>query len=202
MARNVHSKVYDFGRLLLTAQPHVSLPKPARCFELSAEGVEVKMTAGRNLGLSGSRSNTRGFSLIELLIVVAIILIIAAIAIPNFLRAKMSANESAAVSSIHAINTAEIAYSSANPTIGFSVLLVDLGPAGGAYIDGQLASGTKSGYGYTYAPVGAAPSTGYTLNVDPLTRGVTGQRSFFSSEVAVTRYNQTAAATANDNAIQ
>src|SRR3989449_8920868 len=89
------------------------------------------------------RNRQKGFSLIELLIVVAIILIIAAIAIPNFLRAKMAANESAAVSSIHAINTAEIAYASAFPSVGFSALLTDLGPAGGAYIDNQLASGTK-----------------------------------------------------------
>src|SRR5579864_9491287 len=85
-----------------------------------------------------SDRNSRGFSLIELLIVVAIILIVAAIAIPNFLRARESANESAAVSSIHAINTAEIGYASANPSVGFSVLLTDLGPAFGGYIDANL----------------------------------------------------------------
>jgi prepilin-type N-terminal cleavage/methylation domain-containing protein len=67
--------------------------------------------------LSRTKSS-KGFSLIELLIVVAIILIIAAIAIPNFIHARMAANEAAAVSSIHAINTAEITYSSANPLIG------------------------------------------------------------------------------------
>jgi type IV pilus assembly protein PilA len=149
-----------------------------------------------------NRSGVRGFSLIELLIVVAIILIIAAIAIPNLLQAKMSANESAAATNIHAINTANIAYSTANPLIGFAANLTALGPTGGGYIDSTLASGTKSGYVYTYAPDANVPSTSYTLNVDPLTRGVTGRRSFFSSEMNVTRYNGTGPASVNDNVIE
>ena len=149
------------------------------------------------------RAAAQGFSLIELLIVVAIILIIAAIAIPNLLQAKMSANESAAAASIHALNTAEIAYSSANPQIGFSANLPNLGPSpGSGYIDGALASGTKSGYKFTYVPDTNTPSTSYTLNVDPVTRGVTGRRSFFSSEQNVTHYNGTAPASANDNVIE
>jgi prepilin-type N-terminal cleavage/methylation domain-containing protein len=148
------------------------------------------------------QGRVRGFSLIELLVVVAIILIIAAIAIPNLIKAKASANEAAAVSSIHAINTAEITYQSANPTIGFSALLADLGPSGGGYLDSVLSGGQKSGYQFTYAPNGITPYVQYTLTVDPLTRGVTGNRSFYSDQTNVTRYNQTATATANDNAIQ
>lgn len=152
-------------------------------------------------GRGGSR--VRGFSLIELLIVVAVILIIAAIAIPNLLQAKMSANESAAAANIHAINTANIAYATSNPLIGFAATLSDLGPPpGGGYIDGLLASGTKSGYVYTYVPDSNVPSTSYTLNVDPLNRGITGRRSFFTTEMNVTHYNGTAPANANDNIIE
>ena len=106
----------------------------------------------------------KGFSLIELLIVVAIILIIAAIAIPNLLRAKMAANESSAVASIRTISTGEITYSSAYPTIGFATVLSNLGgtspctPTSGTacLIDSVLANGTKSGY--TFTAVGRRPA--------------------------------------------
>ena len=70
----------------------------------------------------------RGFSLIELLIVVAIILIIAAIAIPNLLRARISANESSAATSIRTISTAQITFNSTYPTTGYSTTLAALGP--------------------------------------------------------------------------
>ncbi|PYQ41375.1 MAG: pili assembly chaperone, partial [Acidobacteria bacterium] len=71
----------------------------------------------------------KGFSLIELLIVVAIILIIAAIAIPNLLRARMAANESAAASSVRTINTAMVSYITAYPTVGYAATLAALGGA-------------------------------------------------------------------------
>jgi type IV pilus assembly protein PilA len=148
------------------------------------------------------RQRQNGFSLIELLIVVAVILIIAAIAIPNFLRAKISANEASAVSSVHAVNTAEITYSSVNPTIGFSALLSDLGPAVGGYIDANLAGGQKSGYAFTYVAIGAPPFLQYTLNADPNSRGVTGQRSFYSDQSNVTRYNEAAVAGPGDLPLQ
>jgi type IV pilus assembly protein PilA len=153
-----------------------------------------------------------GFSLIELLIVVAIILIIAAIAIPNLLRARMQANEASAVSSIHAVNTAEISYSAVFPTVGFSNSLVALGDGGtspcpgsaaaSCYLDSNLAGGTKSGYIFTYVADTTVPALHYTLNTDPSNRGVSGQRSFYSSDANVTRYNATAAASSSDSPLQ
>src|SRR5271154_7118057 len=101
----------------------------------------------------------KGFSLIELLIVVAIILIIAAIAIPNLLRARIAANESSAVASIRTLNTAQISYNSAFPTVGFAASLTNLAgtscapptSTGACLIDQALSTGTKSGYTFTMA---------------------------------------------------
>jgi len=151
--------------------------------------------------------------LIELLIVVAIILIIAAIAIPNLLRSRMQANEASAAASIHGINTAEVSYSSTFPTVGFAPSLIALGDGGtppcagtsaaGCYLDQNLQNGTKSGYVFTYVPdASTTPSLQYSLNADPITRGITGQRSFFSSAANVTRWNPTIPATSADQPLQ
>ena len=109
----------------------------------------------------------KGFSLIELLIVVAIILIIAAIAIPNLLRSRMAANEASAVGSIRTINTACVTYSTTYPDVGYPTTLAQLKPAAAAtsanadLIDSVLAGGTKSGYSFTMT-VGAAATTPQT----------------------------------------
>src|SRR6195256_2057263 len=99
----------------------------------------------------------RGFSLIELLIVVAIILVIAAIAIPNLLRARLSANEASAASSVRAITHSEVSYSIAYPSVGYAASLTELGSPAGActpssstacMIDSNLTLGQKSGYNF------------------------------------------------------
>jgi type IV pilus assembly protein PilA len=151
----------------------------------------------------------KGFSLIELLIVVAIILIIAAIAIPNLLRARIAANESSAVASIRTLNTAQISYNSAYPTIGFAAGLTNLAgttctpptSAGACLIDTQLASGTKSGYSFTMVGSGGPPASAYQSTGAPLTPNQTGVRYFCSFADAVVRYSA-AAITTCDNTVQ
>jgi type IV pilus assembly protein PilA len=162
----------------------------------------------------------KGFSLIELLIVVAIILIIAAIAIPNLLRSRIAANEASAVGSIRTINTAEVTYASSYPDCGFTAL-ANLGGAGGTstgagLIDAVLAAGTKSGYSFaatasggnpggtcgTSAAATGSPNTSYTVVGAPISVGQTGQRYFFSDQSGVIRYDPLTAATATSNPLQ
>lgn len=155
----------------------------------------------------------KGFSLIELLIVVAIILIIAAIAIPNLLRSRIAANEASAVGSIRTINTSEVTYASTYPDVGFAATLTALGPpAGGAavssaaagLIDSVLgcpgaATCTKSGYTFTLASVAGPPVSTYTINGDPQS-AQTGQRHFCSDTSGVIRYDVANAIGANAGA--
>jgi type IV pilus assembly protein PilA len=147
----------------------------------------------------------KGFSLIELLIVVAIILIIAAIAIPNLLRARIAANESSAVASIRTLNTAQISYNSAYPTVGFAASLTNLAgtctgttiptTSSACLIDTQLASGTKSGYSFQMAGVSGTPASSYQAIGNPLTQNTTGVRSFCSVSDAVVRYGTSSIST-------
>ena len=145
----------------------------------------------------------KGFSLIELLIVVAIILIIAAIAIPNLLRARISANDSAAASTIRTINTAEVTYSTTYVTAGYSADLKSLGPngttcatplsTGACLLDDAVGctSATKcpkGGYNYYLGATSAtAPVPDYTASAGPFSSG-TGSRNYCSNPDAVVRF--------------
>lgn len=137
----------------------------------------------------------KGFSLIELLIVVAIILTIAAIAIPSLVRAKISANESSAAASVRQITTAQIAYASSYPMVGYATNLAMLGPGSGnstcpgsgptsttaCIIDGVLSTGNKSGFQFLTvgdAAGGPAPNIEFVTSSAPLTYNVTGTRNF------------------------
>jgi type IV pilus assembly protein PilA len=146
------------------------------------------------------RKQQKGFSLIELLIVVAIILIIAAIAIPNLMRARMAANDSSAAASEHTIIVGEVGYYGAYPATGYATL-AQLGgsavpcvpaPANGCLIDNNLATNGpggngKSGYTFASTPGGSA-TTGWNFytTATPLSN-VTGTKAYCSVDDGVVR---------------
>ena len=148
--------------------------------------------------------NTKGFSLIELLIVVAIILIIAAIAAPSFLHARMAANESATVGMLRTLNTAQISYNSNYPTVGFASALTNLAGTACAtsvpsstsacLIDSALGNGTKSGYVYTLSGVSGTPASSYQVVATPVGPNQTGVNNFCSFADAVVRSSAAAIA--------
>ncbi len=160
------------------------------------------MEMGR-MCLSGKGDAVRrakGFSLIELLIVVAIILIIAAIAVPNFLRSRLIANESAAAAGIRTLNTAQVSYYSSYPTVGYASTLSALGgtctgsnvptSAGACLIDSVLAGGVKSGYSFTISNTSSPPNQSYNFIATPTQVNITGVRYFCSFADAVIRVSE------------
>ena len=149
----------------------------------------------------------RGFSLIELLIVVAVILVIAAIAIPSLLQARMSANEASAVGSLNAIKSAEFTYFNTYPTVGYASQLADLGgtkpcvaaPSTACLIDDVLATaipGSVGKSGFVFSAIGSA--SGSTINStfvsggSPITVNKTGNREFCSTSDGVLRSQMSA----------
>jgi type IV pilus assembly protein PilA len=146
---------------------------------------------------------SKGFSLIELLIVVAIILVIAAIAVPSFLRSRIAANESAAVAALRTVNSAEITYNSAYPTVGFASTLGALGgtsctppsSAGACLIDTVLAAGQRSGYSFQLTNVSGTPASSYMAIGSPITYNYSGMHYYCSFADAVIRVSTTSITT-------
>lgn len=168
------------------------------------------LTATGYVGVSGLRKQS-GFSLIELLIVIAIILIIAAIAIPNLVRARISANEAAAVQNIRTITTAQVAYLVAYNN-GYAPNLGSLGGVppvtcnGAGLIDPLLAAAQRSGYNFVYIPGAAIPVVppgcapgldSYTVAAVPILVGSTGQRSFCATQTGMIHFDRNGGAIAS-----
>jgi len=145
------------------------------------------------------KKSTKGFSLIELLIVVAIILIIAAIAVPSLLRSRIAANQASASQSLRTYNSAEVSYASTYG-VGYSPTLTALGPNSGGnptasaagLVDSLLGvdPGTKSGYSFVYSAGSAVNGVvnTYTLAATPLTAGTTGTNNYCTDQSFVIRF--------------
>jgi prepilin-type N-terminal cleavage/methylation domain-containing protein len=138
------------------------------------------------------KSRQSGFSVTELVIVIAVILVILAITVPRLLHARMNANAASAAASMRALHIAEATYASNYPALGYSPKLVNLGRNGSncetvtstnaCLIDDTLATGIKSGYVFDLTGDGFIPDSAYTITADPISNGYSGQCSFSSTE--------------------
>lgn len=142
-----------------------------------------------------------GFTLVEIMVVIAIVATLAALAISSMLRSRMNANEVAAIAGCRSIATgSQNFYNSSSPHSYPSVLMDLTTPVSNpAYIDSVLASGTRQGYVYLYALVDAEH---FTLNANPVSSGTTGNRRFFVDQTGVLRANGTQAASTSDPPVE
>lgn len=130
------------------------------------------------------KKNEKAFTLVEIMIVVAIIGLLASIAIPNLIRARLNANESAAKASLRTIGTAMESYRAADPTSVYPSALTDLSGATPPYIDSVLGAGSKQGYTFSAPTVGSNGNT-YYITAAPITANVTGTNSFCIDHTSV-----------------
>ena len=131
----------------------------------------------------------KGFTLVEIMIVVAIIVLLAAIAIPNLLRARLSANEATAIAAMRTLSTAMESYRAAQSPPAYPNALAALNASNPPYIDSVLASGNKSGYTFSDPTPGGNT---YGITANPQTANVTGVRSFFVDQSGVVRVGSSA----------
>ena len=144
------------------------------------------------------RSRKRGFTLVEIMIVVAIIVLLAAIAIPNLLRARLNANEATAIAAMRTMSTAMESYRAAQTPPTYPTALTQLNGSNPPYIDDQLANGTKSGYNFSLS----GAQYNFTVTAVPLQTNITGVRSFFVDQSGVVRAAATGTATVSSPAIE
>lgn len=158
------------------------------------------------------RRHGEGFSLIELMIVVAIILIILAIAIPGLLRSRIAANQALTIESLRVLGTSEVTYAALYGS-GYSASLAALGPppsgsvpsaSAAGLIDQLLTSGYKSGYQFSYTPAPldfTGRCNGYTILASPKEAGVTGVNFYYEDQSHIIRMNATAQAGSTDSPV-
>jgi type IV pilus assembly protein PilA len=143
---------------------------------------------------AGTQGLARGFSMVEALVVVMIVLVIAAIAIPSMLQARIKANEGAAVASLHTIQTAETLYFNTYPEVGYAANLADLGSHGSncdppgkhnacIIMDETLTGGLRNGYMFEVLTDGKTPAMSYTVTATPASAGSSGRCSYVANQI-------------------